>query len=134
MHQAVKSVIDEEEEKSISFVVGKQIWDKSSSTERIENLFLVTNLLNSSMELVTTYHEKQTILQLNFLSSQKAKQSAAFQLAFDYLKMAMDLLEEDNWQKDYSYTLNLYNNTAEVAYCVANYTFMNEVVSTILKN
>jgi len=135
MQEAVKSTfIDEVEKKTISFFIGKQIWDKSSSNERSENLFLVTNLLNSSMDLITTYQEKNNLLQLNFLSSQKAKQSAAFQLAYDYLKTAMDLLDEDHWQKDYSYTLNVYNSTAEVAYCVANYAHMNQVVSIILKN
>ena len=134
MEQAVHSLIKEDEKKSICFFIGKQLWDKSSSNERLDNLFIVTNLMNSSINLVTTTHDKKNLLQLNFLSGQKAKQSAAFQLAFDYLKRAINLLDQNHWQDNYDFTLKLFNSTAEVAYCVANYNLMNQIIVNTTNN
>ena len=71
---------------------------------------------------------------MNFLSGQKAKQSAAFQHAFSYLVTAINLLGERHWQEDYDFTLRLFNSTAEVAYCIANYSLMEQIIANIMRN
>ena len=134
MQQAIDSLINEDERKFMCLQIGKNIWDKSSSKERSENLFIVTNLLNSSIDLVSDVHEQKKIMRLNFLSGQRGKKSGAFQTAYDYLTSAMNLLQGNHWEQDYDFTLKLLTTTAAVAYCIANYTAMDQIIANIMSN
>lgn len=126
--------MNEDERKSMSFFIGKQLWDKSSSDERLKILYIVTNLMNSSTDLLTNAHEKMNLIQLNYFSGQKAKQTAAFQLALNYFQVAINLLEQSHWQDDYEFSLQLFKSTAEVAYCVTNYDLMNKIITNVMEN
>ena len=118
----------------ICLKTSKRIWDKSSSKEKSENSFFVMNLLNSSVDLARDMREWEKILKLNFLSGKRGKQSGAFQTSFDYLQSAASLLQRNHWEEDYDFALKLLTTTAEIAYCIANYTTMDRIIVITINN
>ncbi len=45
----------------------------------------------------------------------KAKESSAYDIAYKYLSIGIDLLQINCWEQEYDLTLKLYNQITEVA-------------------
>ena len=125
IQQVVHSLIPVDERKSTCFFIAKQLWDKSSYNERSEYLFIVTNLFNSSMEMINEPHDIRNVLKLNLMSGQKAKESSAFRHAVEYFGTAIELLPSDRWNEEYELSLALFNSTADVAYCLGDFSLVS---------
>ena len=72
--------------------------------------------------------------ELNLLAGKKAKASAAYQPAYSYLKVGIDLLHEDSWQQQYDLTLVLYTETAEAAYLCGEFVQTEQLVEVVLQH
>jgi signal transduction histidine kinase/GAF domain-containing protein len=77
--------------------------------------------------------QKDELARLNLLASQKAKASAANQLAFNYLQVGIGLLSSDRWEKEYNLTLSFYEQSAEVAYLLANFQQMENFIDVVVQ-
>ena len=52
---------------------------------------------------------------LNLMAGRKAKQATAYESAFRYFSIGIDLLGDNAWEEQYRLTLDLYTEAAEVA-------------------
>jgi predicted ATPase/signal transduction histidine kinase len=86
-----------------------------------EKLFMLVEHLNFGVELIKQDEEKIRLAQLNCMAAKKAKLSAAFAIAMDYLNHAIDLLPANSWQSHYDLTFDTYFEKADIERLGSNY-------------
>ncbi len=165
VQQAVYSLIPEAERQAAHWQVGQRLLHNTPQTEREERIFDIVNQLNQGRTLIEEQIERNEVAlqlaELNLLAGQKAKASAAYQPAFNYLQVGLELLTppqslvreanaiqespsspfvrgeleggQDAWLHHYPLTLTLYTETAEAAYLSGDFDQMEKLVEVVLE-
>ncbi|MBW2737261.1 MAG: AAA family ATPase [Deltaproteobacteria bacterium] len=133
IHHAAYSLISETEKKLIHQQTGQHLLRIIPPEQRKKRIFDIVNQLNLGLELIDCQADRNELAKLNLMAGRIAKQSAAFESAFFYLRTGIGLLCEDNWKSEYDMSLELYTEAAEAAYLCAEYALMEEFVLCVLK-
>ena len=133
IHHAAYSLISETERKLIHQHIGQHLLRIIPPEQRKKRIFDIVNQLNLGLELIYCQADRNELAKLNLMAGKIAKQSAAFEPAFVYLRTGIGLLGEDNWKSEYDMSLQLYTEAAEAAYLCAEYALMEEFVLCILE-
>ncbi len=133
IQQAAYSLIAEQEKPIIHRQIGEILWQNTSVDRREEKIFDIVNQLNFGKKLLSNQLKRDELAQLNLQAGKKAKASAAYQPAFNYLQFGRKLLEKTSWQRQYELTLALYEESAEVAYLIGDFEQMETLTEIVLK-
>ncbi len=133
IQQAVYSLISDNEKDQMHLRIGRLLLEKNDEEHQEKHLFDIANHLNSSVALIQDESEKQKLCELNLKAGIKAKETSAFQLAFDYLKAGINLLPKNSWNDQYETTFNLYALAGETAYMNADFEAMNYHIDIVLE-
>ena len=133
VQQAAYSLIEEKKRPEVHLKIGREMLKRIPEEEIEEHIFGIVDQLNLSCELMTDEEERERLAQLNLLAGKKAKLSAAYVPAFDYLKSGIRMLQENCWQVQYSLTLSLHEEGAEAAYLCGNFEDMDGLAETVLQ-
>ncbi|HSH05793.1 MAG TPA: ATP-binding sensor histidine kinase [Anaerolineae bacterium] len=105
-----------------------------SQTNNIDNhIFTITNHLNQGQVNLTEL-EKLQLAELNLKAGQKAKDSAAYQAANNYLNHGRNLLAPNSWHQDYELTRDLYITSLETTYLTNQTDKLDSLRQTILNH
>ncbi len=115
IHQAAYALIEEEEKKSIHHIIGRVLLEKVNGQKREEVVFDILSHLNLARELMEKPADRLELAELNLTGGLKAKASAAFEPAFNFIRIGVELLPEDSWDKNYDLTLQLYTECVDSA-------------------
>ncbi|HIE02470.1 MAG TPA: response regulator [Thiotrichaceae bacterium] len=133
IQQAVYSLIPDKEKPLVHLRVG-QLLHKNTPTEKLEQkLFDIVNHLNQGQTLIKESSELDELALLNLRAGRKAKASAAYQPALNYLQVGLSLLEEDSWHQQYDLTMRLYEESAEAAYLSGQFEKMELLTEVVLQ-
>ena len=133
IQQAVYSLIPGEVRQAFHRRVGRLLLRNTPEEEREERIFDIVNQLNQSIELIEDQGERDELARLNLIAGKKAKASAAYEPAFNYLQVGMGLVGEDGWQRKYDLTLELYKEAAEAANLNADFEQMERLTEVVLR-
>lgn len=139
IQQAVYSLISTSKKAEIHDQISQILLNNLSKQQQEEAIFTLVNQLNQSLILIKSLTEKKQLAQLNLIAGKKAKLSAAYQSALDYLQIGLLQLDQKYWQlslssqEDYQLILSLYIETAETAYLCGDFSLMEHLVKTITK-
>ncbi|MBE9129492.1 MULTISPECIES: AAA family ATPase [unclassified Coleofasciculus] len=133
IQQAAYSLISDRQKQIIHRQLGQQLLQRTPPEKQSQKIFDIVNQLNFSIELINNESERVQLAQLNLIAGQKAKASAAYASAFDYLQVGIKLLGGDRWQKQYHLTLTLYEEAAEAAYLRGDFEQMTQLTDTVFK-
>ncbi len=139
VQQAAYSSIAEETKHLFHWQIGQLLLKNTPAKSLEEKIFDIVNQLNAGIESITSScasdavlrEQKDELANLNLIASKKAKASAANQLAFNYLQVGVGLLPCDRWEKQYNLTRSLYEESAEVAYLLANFQQMDKFIDVV---
>lgn len=134
IQQAVYTLIPEEEKNTVHLSIGKKMLENIAPDKRDEALFDIANQWNRGIEIITTEEEKELLAKLNLDAGRKAKQSSAFQPAFNYLETGIRLLKNNAWQSQYELARDLHIDAAESAYLSGYFDKMDVLIDAVLKN
>ncbi|MGL5192532.1 MAG: ATP-binding protein, partial [Chroococcales cyanobacterium] len=134
IQQAAYFLIPDAERTRVHRDIGQILLENTPSSRREEKLFDMVNQFNFALELITASRQKYEWAELNLMAGEKAKLSAAYQPALTYLKVGIDLLEQDSWQQHYPLTLSLYAKAAEVAYLNTDFELMDQMIEAVLSH
>ncbi len=132
IQQAAYSLIPEQQKPIIHRKIGQVLLQNTPFDKQEEKIFDIVNQLNLGRELIFNQLERDELAQLNFQAGKKAKASAAYQPALNYLQMGIELLGTDSWQQQYELTLSLYEQAAEAAYLNADFANMERFTEAVL--
>nr|MCU0392059.1 AAA family ATPase [Thermoflexibacter sp.] len=134
IQQAVYSLIKEEDKKATHLSIGKALIGSLSEEEQEDELFEIVNQMNLGVELINHQEERNKLASLNYKASTKAEDAAAFEASFDYLQIAIGLLDKDCWQQDYAFTYQIYNSASQAAFNCSKFAEANHIGQKILAN
>ena len=134
VHQAAYSLIEQKERAGVHLKIGQEMLTNVSEYELEKQIFDVVDQLNLGSGLMTDGTEREKFAQLSLAAGKKAKLSAAFEPAFDYLKFGISLLQKNGWEVQYDLTLALYEESAEAAYLCGNFEEMEKLIGVILQD
>ncbi len=132
IQQAAYFLIPDGERARVHQDIGQILLDNTPLDRREEKIFDIVNQLNFAFFLITESSQKYEWAELNLIAGEKAKLSAAYQPALNYLKLGLELLEKNSWELHYYLTLSLHEKVAEVAYLNTNLSLMDEMIETVL--
>jgi predicted ATPase/signal transduction histidine kinase/tRNA A-37 threonylcarbamoyl transferase component Bud32 len=116
VQQAAYDLIPEAEKKEIHFKIGQLLLQNTTPEQRQKNVFTLVNQLNFGTHLLNFQSEKNQLIELNLLATQKAKAAAAYSSALQYVNVGLKLLATDSWESNYQLTFNLYREAIETEY------------------
>ncbi|MFB2919716.1 ATP-binding protein [Aerosakkonema funiforme] len=133
IQQAVYSLIPETDKQAVHLRVGQLLLRNTPDREQEQKIFDIVNQLNLGQTLIQKEVERNELAGLNLKAGKKAKASAAYQSAYNYLKIGLVLLGENSWQRHYDLTLKLYVESAEAAYLSGEFEEMKRLAEIVHK-
>ena len=133
IQQAAYSLISAEQKGAVHWQIGQLLLRNVSPSEQQQKIFDIVNQLNLGRELINSQQQKYELAQLNLTAGKKAKASAAYQPAFNYLQIGIELLNFDSWQTEYDLTLELHIEASETAYLSTHFEEMEKLVQIVLQ-
>ncbi|MDI6741319.1 MAG: AAA family ATPase [Smithella sp.] len=133
IHEAAYSLVMDAEKSALHYKIGKILLENTDKKELPAKLFYIVDQLNLGARMIQIAAERESLAWLNLEAGKKAKASAAYAPAFNYLKSGIDLLEDNPWTNQYDLTLELYTESTEAAYLMGDFDKMNELAEIALK-
>ena len=132
IQQAVYSLIPDEQKQVVHWQVGSLLLKNTPPERQEKNIFAIVDQLNAGIEQISQQSERKEVAQLNLIAGKKAKASAAYQPAFNYLMVGIGLLNHKFWQSQYDLILALHVEAAEAAYLSGNVKPMEQLIEVAL--
>ncbi|MCV6637603.1 AAA family ATPase [Candidatus Albibeggiatoa sp. nov. NOAA] len=135
VQEAAYALIDDEQKQTVHLQIGRLLLKNTSDETLEEKVFDIVNQFNKALTHVSHTEEKLKIAQLNLTAGEKAKESNAYILSYDYLQNAIDLIHNENpWQDHYELTLAIHCALAQLAFLTADFEQMDQYIDTVLNN
>ena len=116
IQQALFEMTDHDWSKEIHLQLGRNKIKSIDPRKLEEEIFEIVRHLNISAELIQNRDERYQLAEFNLIASRQAKNSAAFEHAFQYAKAGLGLLHPDSWETHYDLSLSLYTEVLQTAY------------------
>lgn len=134
IQHAAYSMIEDKKRKEYHLKIGRLLLSNSGENELEEKIFNIANQLNSGVDLIVDKTEKNELARLNYLAGKKAKASNAYEIAYRYFSLGIDLLEDSCWLDQYTLALMIYTEATEASYLTGDFEKMNDLATEVLKN
>ncbi|MEY2857990.1 MAG: hypothetical protein RLZZ74_2302, partial [Cyanobacteriota bacterium] len=121
VYQTIYSLLTEAELSRLHFVIGQFLLQQTPPVELEEKIFVIVHHLNLAQALLKDQLAKNRLAKLNLAASKKAKAANAYEVAVNYLDIALNLLPTSTWQNNYPLMLAVYQEAAEVEYLQGNF-------------
>ncbi|MFC1836081.1 PAS sensor protein, partial [Thermodesulfobacteriota bacterium] len=133
IQQAAYSLIADTDRPSVHWWIGTTLLESTPQAMQEERIFDIANQLNQGSEPIDGESWQYRLAGLNLRAGERAKASAAFEPAFEYMQTGLKRLSEKSWQEDYDLTLRLHAQGVQAAYLVSEYEEMERLASLVLK-
>jgi PAS domain S-box-containing protein len=131
IQQAAYSLIDEAELEALHLLIGRLLRQSLAPDEVGARIFEITNHLNLARGRITDRAERLDLAALNLEAGTRARESAAFDTALDYLQTGLALLPDDCWATSYALTRDLHIAAAETANIKADFELMERLARAV---
>lgn len=133
VQQAAYSLLNTPEKQAYHLKIGQLIYGQVKENDLEDSLFDIIEHFHLALPLVNEQSQKLQIARLSLQTGIRAKMSAAYESAFNYLKTALSCLPQNSWDSEYLLTLNLYVEAVECAYISGNFSQMDEWSKIVLE-
>src|ERR1700754_609493 len=113
VHEAAYSLIPEESRAESHLRIGMLLAAQTPPEKLEEMIFEIVNQLNRGSHLVTSIEELERVAELNLIAGRRAKSSAAYASALNYLRSGAALLPGDTWERRHDLVFDLELHQAE---------------------
>ena len=109
VQEAAYSLIPEELRSEAHLRIGRILAARAPPEKREETIFEIVNQLNRGVALIISQEEREQLAELNLTAGRRAKASAAYASALEYVNAGAALLADDTWERrrDLSFLLEL---------------------------
>ncbi|MBF0497858.1 MAG: GAF domain-containing protein, partial [Deltaproteobacteria bacterium] len=128
VRQAAYGQMAEDQRKAVHLRIGRLLWSETDQGKQEERFFELVDHLNTSRDLITDNLELIGLAELNLSAGKRAKRSAAFDAALEYLLLGLACLPEDAWESQYNLTYALHQETAAAEYVNGRFEKAEELI------
>ncbi|MGB7711459.1 MAG: AAA family ATPase [Microcoleus sp.] len=133
IQQAAYSLIPPDDKQAVHWKVGQLLLQNTPQQILQQKIFDIVNQLNFGIEAIDVQLERDKLAQLNLIAGKKAKASAAWKPAWNYLRLGINCLSADSWLRQYDLTLTLYVETVEAAILSSHVEEMEKLADLVLQ-
>lgn len=130
----VYALIPATDRQKLHLSIGRSLVQKLPHVELERNIFPVLLQFHCAESIMTSQRERNAIAVLCLRGTHCAVAVSDFRAACNYAEFGILLLPDDCWKDEYDLTLALYNASAEVCHCVADYKRVHELVDIVLEH
>ncbi len=147
IHSAAYNLMPRDQKPEIHLQTGRLLLRKLPDWKRDDRIFDIVNHLNKGRSLLLYGPEQKELARYNLMAGQKAKTSAAFDQAYTYYKIGINLLESasdqnqenkqydtNHWKESYELTHTLYLGAIETAYLSTRFDEVERLGKIFLAN
>lgn len=134
VQQAAYSLIPALQREQTHLKIGQLLLQNTPAKKQKEIIFSLVNQLNHGIHLLNSEVEKNQVAELNLIAGQKAKLAAAYESAMRYLSTGLNLLTDSSWDRQYTLTLTLHQETAEAALLNGDFQQMQYLTELVLQS
>lgn len=102
-HDQVQKVaydlISDEEKKQVHLEIGRVLLHSIPSDIAEEHLFTIVHHLNAGLEYITDHTELEQLARMNLMAGRKAKSSAAYGQALNFLMIGAESVKTEGWSR-----------------------------------
>ena len=131
--EAAYQLIPDDSRAMLHLRIGRLLVARMPPQELRTKIFDVVNQLNAGRALLTDQNEKDQAAELNLYAGKKAKTSAAYAAALNYLSVGTDLLGFDVWGRRYELAFGLWYERAEAELLNGNFNGAERLISMLLE-
>ena len=131
VQQAAYVLLDEPDRKATHKKIGELLLANVPIEDRQYRIFDIVNQLNIGMDLFIDRREKIELAELNLLAGRRAKASTAYTTALGYIDTGLRLLDDTQWDEEYTLLLALHQEAAEACYLTGQYERMDTLAQVI---
>lgn len=128
---AAYSLLEEKKKQQLHAQIVFRLLFSFSEDQIKENLFNIVNHLNRGRNFIPPDMSRIHFIELSLEAGRKAKASAAYEVAFEYFLGGIYFFESSEEEKKKELKINLYIETAEVAYLLNDYEKMEKLLQKI---
>ncbi len=133
VQQAAYGLLDDGQKQALHHSIGRRLLDRWGK-DRDEKLFEIVDQFNLGEAQVVDATERDTLAGLNLAAGRKAKESAAYRAAFEYLSVARRLLGPRAWSERAQTAFTVHRELAESAYLAGEHETAEAAVETALEH
>ncbi|MFH1532295.1 MAG: AAA family ATPase, partial [Pseudomonadota bacterium] len=134
IQQAAYHMIPEEERAAVHWAIGHHILEAVSQDALPARIFAVVNQLNAGRSLAGDRATRLELAEFNLIAARRSKASTAYRTAFNYLRVALDLCDEETWRDRRALALDLHVEAAEAAYLSTEFVEMERYVDRVVEH
>lgn len=131
VQQAAYSLLSDESRQALHHAIGRRLLDRAGGNLD-GNLFEIVDQLDLGEAHIVDDAERRSLVELNLAAGRKAKASAAYRAAFEYLTVARRHLGDQAWERRPELTFTVHRELAESAYLAGEHATAEELVETSL--
>ena len=132
IQQAAYSLLNEREKVETHLKIGQFLLQQTSPIEIEEKIFSLVNHLNIGRKLISKELFIYRLAELNLIAGKKAKAATAYELAANYLDIALALLPTSTWKNNYDLIFHIYLEVLEVQYLQTNFDQAEQLANILL--
>ncbi len=132
IQEAAYTLMPESARAEVHLRIGRALLANLTADGLAEHLFDVSNQLNRGAALLIDHGEKVQVAAIDLRAGRKAKASAAYASAREYLAAGMGLLDENDWSNEYGLTFNLWLECAECELLCGNSEKAGQLIEQLL--
>lgn len=116
IYEAAYFLLDPATRSDRHYRIGRRMLEKTPEEQLSNQIFYIADQLNLGRGGATDPDEARQLARLNLQAGIKAKDTAAFSAAVNYLDAGIEMLPEDAWTADYDLAYSLYSQQMECRY------------------
>ncbi len=116
VQQAAYALIDTQWLQEVHLSVGRLMLQHAGNRVPEERLIDIVGHLNEGRRLITSADERRQVAELNLRAGVRARQASAYETAFGYLQVALELLPAEPWRELPAVMRELALETQQCAY------------------
>ena len=113
VQETTYSLIADEDRATVHLRIGRQLLAQTPPERREETIFDIVNQLNRVAALITSPEGREQLAELNLTAGLRARASAAYASALNYLSAGAALLPADCWERRHQLAFSLELHWAE---------------------
>ncbi|MCP4345110.1 MAG: AAA family ATPase [Desulfobacterales bacterium] len=134
IQQAAYALTDGREKQAVHLRVGRMLLANTRGERLDEEIFNIADHLNEGFALIADETEKIKLAELNLKAGEKARKSAAYTSALEYLVAGMKCLPENAWKDCYNLAYGLHKEQAETEFLLSRFEDSEKLIHIILAN
>jgi histidine kinase len=133
VRQAVYSLLSEKDKKEAHVKIGRLILQNFYTDGSDDKILPIIDHFNRGLELISDPTERLKLAGYNLQAGQKAKSSAAYDLAMNCFKAGIKLLPENAWDSCYRLCYDLHVECAQCEYMVGDIDETEKLLNLIIR-